>query len=49
MDGSDQVMDILSREVLTPGKAVQVSEIICILGNTSEVTQVSAEQRKLQK
>ena len=42
-------MDILARGVVTPGNVVQVSEIISILGNTSEVAQVSvtAEQRNV--
>ena len=42
-------MDILASGVVTPGDVVQVSEIISILGITSEVTQVSitAEQTKV--
>ena len=42
-------MDILASGVVTPGNVVQVSEVISILGITSEVTQVSvtAEQTKV--
>ena len=39
-------MDILAMGVVTPGNVVQVSEIISILGITSEVTQVSVTAEK---
>ena len=38
-------MDILTSGVVTPGNVVQVSEIISVLGITSEVTQVSVTQK----